>query len=101
MFAVISLGGKQYRVRKGEYLTVDRVHHPEGETFAPPVLFATDGDTAILDPMELAKVTVTATVDEHLLGPKIRVFRTSPRRARRRCAATAAASRGSRSPRSP
>jgi len=31
-------------------------------------------DTAILDPKELAQVAVTATVDAHLLGPKIRVF---------------------------
>jgi large subunit ribosomal protein L21 len=79
MYAVIELGGKQYRVRQGEYLTVDRVHHPEGETFAPTVLFAADGDTAILDPKELAQVAVTATVDAHLLGPKIRVFTYRPK----------------------
>jgi large subunit ribosomal protein L21 len=70
MYAVI----EQYRVRQGEYLTVDRVHTPEGETFSPTVLFAADGDNAILDPKELAQVAVTATVDAHLLGPKIRVF---------------------------
>jgi large subunit ribosomal protein L21 len=74
MYAVIELGGKQYRVRQGEYLTVDRVRQSEGETFTPTVLFAADGDTAILDPKELALVAVTATVDAHLLGPKIRVF---------------------------
>ncbi|MDX6527085.1 MAG: Ribosomal prokaryotic protein, partial [Gaiellales bacterium] len=35
MYAVIELGGKQYRVRQGEYLTVDRVRQSEGETFTP------------------------------------------------------------------
>jgi len=50
------------------------VRQSEGETFTPTVLFAADGDTAILDPKELAQVAVTATVDAHLLGPKIRVF---------------------------
>jgi large subunit ribosomal protein L21 len=80
MYAVIDLGGKQYRVRKGEYLTVDRLHHDAGSTFSPQVVFAADGDTAILDPKELAKVKVTARIDEHLLGPKVRVFTYSPKK---------------------
>jgi large subunit ribosomal protein L21 len=80
MFAVISLGGKQYRVTKGEYLTVDRVPTPEGETFEVPVVFAQDGDRSILDADGLSKVTVTARVDEHLLGPKVRVFRYTPKK---------------------
>jgi large subunit ribosomal protein L21 len=80
MFAVIALGGKQYRVSKGEYLTVDRVSTPEGETFEVPVVFAQDGDRSILDADGLSKVTVTARVDEHLLGPKVRVFRYTPKK---------------------
>jgi large subunit ribosomal protein L21 len=79
MFAVIVMGGKQYRVRKGEYLTVDRVHHPEGATFAPTVLFAQDGDTSLLDADALAGVSVRARVDEHLLGKKVRVFTYKPK----------------------
>jgi large subunit ribosomal protein L21 len=80
VFAVISLGGKQYRVRKGEYLTVDRLAHEAGSTFSPPVLLATEGDDVVIDAAELAKVTVTARVDEHLLGPKIRVFQYKPKK---------------------
>ena len=80
MFAVISLGGKQYRVRKGEYLTVDRLAHEAGSTFAPVVLLATSGDEVSIDAADLAKVTVTARVDEHLLGPKIRVFQYKPKK---------------------
>ena len=80
MFAVISLGGKQYRVRKGEYLTVDRLAHDAGSTFSPVVLLATSGDDVSIDAAELAKVTVTARVDEHLLGPKIRVFQYKPKK---------------------
>jgi large subunit ribosomal protein L21 len=79
MFAVIELGGKQYRVREGEYLTVDRVHAEPGATFAPTVLFAQDGDRS-LSGDDLAGVAVTARVDEHLLGPKIRVFRYTPKK---------------------
>jgi large subunit ribosomal protein L21 len=80
VFAVISLGGKQYRVRKGEYLTVDRLAHEPGSTFAPPVLLATSGDDVMIDAAALAKVTVTARVDEHMLGTKIRVFQYKPKK---------------------
>jgi large subunit ribosomal protein L21 len=78
MFAVIKLGGKQYTVQKGEYLTVDRLAETEGSTFSPPVLFAQDGEKTIGDPS--ASVAVTAHVDEHLLGPKIRVFTYNPKK---------------------
>jgi large subunit ribosomal protein L21 len=59
-YAVIRVGGKQYRVREGETLLVDRVATDEGKTFAPDVLL---GDGA----------PVTATVVAHERGPKIRI----------------------------
>ena len=80
MFAVIKLGGKQYTVQKGEYLTVDRLAHEAGSTFTPVVLLATSGEDVSIDSADLAKVTVTARVDEHLLGPKIRVFQYKPKK---------------------
>jgi large subunit ribosomal protein L21 len=80
VFAVISLGGKQYRVHKGEYLTVDRLAHEAGSTFSPTVLLATSGEDVLIDSDALAKVTVTARVDEHLLGTKIRVFQYKPKK---------------------
>jgi large subunit ribosomal protein L21 len=60
-YAIIKLGGKQYRVREGEYIVVDRVKFDEGATFQPDVLLGDSG------------VTVTATVLEHGRGPKIRI----------------------------
>jgi large subunit ribosomal protein L21 len=60
-YAIIRLGGKQYRVREGEYLVVDRVAADEGTSFTPDVLLGDDG------------VTVTATVLAHERGPKIRI----------------------------
>jgi large subunit ribosomal protein L21 len=59
-YAVIRVGGKQYRVREGETLLVDRVAAEEGKTFSPDVLL---GDGA----------AVTATVVAHERGPKIRI----------------------------
>jgi large subunit ribosomal protein L21 len=60
-YAIIRLGGKQYRVREGEYLVVDRVKVDEGKTFMPDVLLGDSG------------VTVTAKVLAHERGPKIRI----------------------------
>jgi large subunit ribosomal protein L21 len=60
-YAIIKLGGKQYRVREGEYIVVDRVKFDEGSTFKPDVLLGDSG------------VTVTAKVLEHGRGPKIRI----------------------------
>jgi large subunit ribosomal protein L21 len=74
MYAVIALGGKQYRVRPGEYLTVDRLPHAPGATFEPPVLLASDGDRTVIDAADLASVSVTARVREHGRGRKIRIF---------------------------
>jgi large subunit ribosomal protein L21 len=59
-YAIIRVGGKQYRVREGETLLVDRVRTDEGETFSPDVLL---GDGA----------AVTAKVVAHERGPKIRI----------------------------
>ena len=66
-YAVIALGGKQYRVREGERIVVDRVAAEPGETISPKVL-ATGGSDGISD-----GGSVTAEVEEHVLGPKITV----------------------------
>src|SRR4051794_15703193 len=58
-YAIIRLGGKQYRVREGETLVVDRVKADEGKSFSPDVLLGDNG------------VTVTAKVVSHERGPKI------------------------------
>ena len=79
MYAVIALGGKQYRVTPGEKLVVDRLHLDEGSTFEPTVLMAADGDKVVFDAAGLTKVKVSATVREHRKGKKIRVLRYQPK----------------------
>lgn len=73
-YAVIALGGKQYRVREGETLIVDRLADEEGASISPRVLATGDSD-GIAD-----GGAVTATIEEHLLGSKIRVFTYKPKR---------------------
>jgi large subunit ribosomal protein L21 len=70
-YAVISVGGKQYRVREGERLLVDRVPVDEGKTFHPDLLLrGGDGDAKLGDG-ELKGSQVTARVAAHVLGKKV------------------------------
>ena len=69
-YAIIGIGGKQYRVREGEWLLVDRVAVEEGKTFKPDVLMlGGDGDPRLGD--DLKGEQVTAIVTEHVLGKKV------------------------------
>src|SRR3954454_3130668 len=69
-YAIISLGGKQYRVREGERLLVDRLPTEEGKTFHPEVLMLGGDGTFELAPKS-AQVTVKVVGSP--LGEKIRI----------------------------
>jgi large subunit ribosomal protein L21 len=79
-YAIISLGGKQYRVREGERLLVDRVSTDEGKTFNPDILFLGGDGNGQLSP----SVTVTARVVGHVRGDKIRIGKYRPKSGYRR-----------------
>ena len=68
-YAIIHVGGKQYRVREGERLLVDRLKTDEGKTFNPRVLLVGGNGKTDLAP----STTVTARVVGHVLGDKIRI----------------------------
>ena len=68
-YAIITVGGKQYRVQEGERLLVDRMKTGEGETFNPRVLLIGGEGKTDLSP----STTVTARVVGHTLGDKIRI----------------------------
>jgi large subunit ribosomal protein L21 len=83
-YAVIEMGGKQYRVEKGDSVVVDRVDAKEGaKVTARAVLYAA-GDKTVMDGPELDKVKVEAVVTEHIKGDKIRVFKYRPKKRYRR-----------------
>ena len=79
-YAIISLGGKQYRVREGERLLVDRLTTDEGKTFQPDVLFTGGDGEGNLSP----RVAVTAKVLGHVRGDKIRIGKRRPKSGYRR-----------------
>jgi large subunit ribosomal protein L21 len=75
-YAIISLGGKQHRVREGEWLLVDRVPTEPGKTFNPTILMLGGDGNADFD---ATGATVTVKVVEHVLGEKIRIGKYRPK----------------------
>jgi large subunit ribosomal protein L21 len=69
-YAIISLGGKQYRVSEGQRLLVDRLDVEAGKTLTPDVLLVGGTGTPALAPKD---VTVTVKVVGEERGPKIRI----------------------------
>ena len=80
-YAIIKVAGKQYRVREGERLLVDRLAHDDGATFTPTVLLVGGDGEALLAPDD---VKVTATVLGAQKGPKIRIGKYKKRTGYRR-----------------
>lgn len=69
-YAIIAVGGKQYRVQEGEQLLVDRLAADEGKIFHPTVLLlGGDGKTDLAP----TGVTVSARVVAHVKGDKVRI----------------------------
>jgi large subunit ribosomal protein L21 len=69
-YAIIKVAGKQYRVREGERLLVDRLNEDEGATFAPTVLLVGGDGGPQLEPKD---GVVRAKVLGQTKGPKIRI----------------------------
>jgi large subunit ribosomal protein L21 len=69
-YAIISVGGKQYRVREGERLLVDRLALEDGATFTPAVLLTGGDGAAQVAP---GGVVVTAKVVRQAKGPKLTI----------------------------
>jgi large subunit ribosomal protein L21 len=74
-YAIISVGGKQYRVHEGETLLVDRLKHGAGNTFQPAVLLIGGDGGTDLSP----SATVTARVVADVKGDKIRIGKYRPK----------------------
>ena len=80
-YAIIKVAGKQYRVREGERLLVDRLHEEDGATFAPAVLLVGGDGAPVLSPTD---VSVTARVLGAVKGPKVRIGKYKKRTGYRR-----------------
>ncbi|HEX8466098.1 MAG TPA: 50S ribosomal protein L21 [Abditibacterium sp.] len=76
MFAIIRVGGKQYRVQDGTQVLVDRLETEEGAAFeGAEILMLADGDNVTVGAPIVAGAKLAATVVKHSQGKKIRVFK--------------------------
>ncbi len=83
-YAIVKVGGKQYRVEEGDSILVDRMSANEGDKVdLEPLLFA-DGDKSVLDSGDLGRVKIQAIVAGHEKGKKIHGLKFKPKRGYKR-----------------
>lgn len=75
-YAVVKIGGSQYKIKEGDELDIDRLPQKEGETveLSEVLLVVNDGEVQIGQPL-VEKVKIKAKVLSHLKGEKVRVAR--------------------------
>ena len=86
MYAIVKVGGRQFRVASGDSIVVDRLSANEGDKLnLEPLLFRPDGNkAAVFEGSDLEKVKVEATVSGHERGKKIHVLKFKPKRGYKR-----------------
>ena len=75
MIAVLTSGGKQYRVTEGQELVVDRLGGEVGDSLELPVGFVADAES-----VDLGERTARVEILEHLRGDKIYVYKYKPKK---------------------
>jgi large subunit ribosomal protein L21 len=75
VYAVIRTGGKQYKVKVGDLLDVEKLGGDDGASLELEPLLVVDDDGKVTSAADdLAKAKVTASVVDQHRGKKIRVF---------------------------
>ena len=84
-YAIIKTGGKQYRVKVGDRIQVERLHAEAGTdvTLDEVLMLGGVGSTLIGTPI-VDGASVTAHIDEHARGEKIVVFKFKAKKRYRR-----------------
>jgi large subunit ribosomal protein L21 len=76
MYAVVSSGGKQYRVEPGSTLLMERLSsQPGGSILFDRVLLIGDGDEVTVGTPVVAGASVSGTILGEELGPKLVIFK--------------------------
>lgn len=85
MFAVVTIGGHQFKVSEGDEIYVNRLAKNEGDkvTFDEVLLVEKDGNTTVGSPV-IASASVAATILEHTKADKVIVFKKKRRKGYRK-----------------
>ncbi len=80
-YAIVESGGKQYRAVEGATIEVDRLDIEVGQQVSlGSVLLLVDGEKISVGAPLVGGAKVSATVVDHVKGPKIVVFRYRPKK---------------------
>ena len=80
MYAIVSTGGKQYKVAEGDVIDVEKLEAEPGDKVELDVLLLADGAGIVASPDELASAKVVAEVVEQFKGKKVLVFKLKKRK---------------------
>jgi large subunit ribosomal protein L21 len=85
MYAVVSTGGKQYKVQQGETLRIEKIPGEVGtQVTFDRVLMVADGENVRVGQPVVEKAAVTASIVEQDKAKKILVFKYKRRKRYRR-----------------
>ena len=80
MYAVVKTGGKQYTVKPGDVVAIEKLPVEIGDEVELPVIFVADGDKIEADPEKAASTKVTAKVLDQFKDKKKIVFKFKKRK---------------------
>ena len=79
--AIVESGGKQYRAVEGSTIDVDRLAFEVGKKFDfERVLLMADEDVVMVGTPTIGEIIVSATVVDHVKGPKVISFKYRPKK---------------------
>jgi len=80
MFAIIEIGGKQYNIREGAIINVEKLVGKSGDTVAIDRVFLTsDGETSRIGQPYVSNAVVKATIVREFRGKKTTVLKYKPK----------------------
>ncbi len=86
MYAVVSTGGKQYRLTQGEVLRVEKLDAEEGTTVElDKVLMIADGDKLNIGAPLIEGGKVSVVIKSHGRGKKVEIMKFRRRKHHQKC----------------
>lgn len=80
MYAIVETGGKQYKVRVGQTLDVELLDANAGDTVELDRVLMVSGQEGVqVGTPVIESAKVSATVVDHVRGPKLTVFKFRPK----------------------
>ena len=85
IYAIVTSGGKQYKVEENKDIVVERIEGKEGDKITlSEVNLISDGDKIEIGKPVLAKAAVKATIKKQIKGDKVIAFKYKPKKRYRR-----------------